>query len=312
MTDTRPVPAGAPIALPSDGIRAREAERIGQVTAVEQARAVAQVQAQVIVAQQVPRDQQRASAEMREACGRMTLAERAFYAVRNRGSGPSVHLARELARIWGNVEYGVHELRRDDAAGESEIQAFAWDIQTNTRSTRTFVVPHVRMKTVDGRQTRQSLVDLGDIYLNNQNIGARAVRECIFTVLPTAFVEEAQALCHATLKNGEGKPLDQRVADMLARFRELGVTEQQIEVRTGRKRGQWDAGVVAQMSTVYRSIDRGEITVDEAFPTAPVTAGEITESKPKRSTKPSSPPPDDDPDAADAAWVADAQGDPTP
>jgi len=96
--------------------------RISQMTAVEQARAVAEVQAAVIVAQQCPRDMARADFEMQDAC---SLASQSFYTVPNRGHGPSVHLMRELARIWGNVQYGVHELRRDDEAGESEVQAFA-------------------------------------------------------------------------------------------------------------------------------------------------------------------------------------------
>ena len=85
-----------------------------QATAIEQARAVAEVQAAVTVAQAIPRDVQRAVAEMRDACGRLALAQRAFYSVPNRGNGPTVHLARELARIWGNIDYGVRELRRDD------------------------------------------------------------------------------------------------------------------------------------------------------------------------------------------------------
>jgi hypothetical protein len=149
-----------------------------QATQIEQARAIAEVQAAVVVAQQCPRDLQRAEAEMRDACSRTALANRAFYRVPNRGQGPSVHLARELARIWGNVQYGVHELRRDDRAGMSEIQAFAWDVQTNTRSTRTFQVPHQRMVTnkATGEQTRKDLIDLGDVYLNNQNVRARSRR----------------------------------------------------------------------------------------------------------------------------------------
>src|SRR5438128_2491865 len=82
------------------------ATAISQVTAVEQARAVAEVQAAIVVAQQVPRDKDRALAEMRDSCSRMALANRAFYEVKNRGNGPSVHLARELARTWGNPGYG--------------------------------------------------------------------------------------------------------------------------------------------------------------------------------------------------------------
>src|SRR6185369_10701708 len=118
---------------------------VTQATAVEQARAVAEVAAAVQVAQMNPRDMNRAWAEMRAACDRLGLAEQAFYKVPNRGTGPSVHLARELARIWGNLDYGVHELSRDDVRAMSEVRAFAWDQQTNVRSSRTFQVPHQRM-----------------------------------------------------------------------------------------------------------------------------------------------------------------------
>ncbi len=263
------------ITVPSTALAARQATHVGQATAVEQARAVAEVQAAVIVAQQVPRDMDRALGEMRDACRRTALAASAFYSVPNRGNGPSVHLARELARIWGNIQYGVHELRRDDAAGESEVQAFAWDVQTNTRSTRTFVVPHERMKKVNGRPTREKLVDLGDIYLSNQNVGARAVRECIFTVLPKWFTEEAETLCRRTIESGEGEPLEQRVRNMVARFESIGVTQKQLEQKIGRKKGQWTASDVAEMGIAYTSITRDGIDKGELFPVEAVTAAEL-------------------------------------
>lgn len=249
---------------------------IGQATAIEQARAIAEVQAAVVVAQQCPRDMRRAEAEMKDVCGRMSMAGRAFYRVPNRGNGPTVHLMRELARIWGNIQYGVHELRRDDEAGESEVQAFAWDVQTNTRSTRTFVVPHARMVKVDGKQTRQPLVDLGDIYLSNQNVGARAVRECISTVLPTWFTEAAQDACRHTLDKGEGVPLETRITNMVAAFAALGVTVERLESRIGRLRGQWSGADVADMQIAYTSITREGQDADEMFPAQRVTAAEIT------------------------------------
>jgi hypothetical protein len=241
-----------------------------QATAVEQARAVAEVAAAVQVAQQNPRDIRRAWADMQEACGRLGLASRAFYNVRNRGSGPSVHLARELARIWGNMDYGVHELHRDDERGMSEIRAYAWDQQTNMRSSRTFQVPHARMA---GGQ-RKPLTDLQDIYLSNQNIGARAVRESIFAALPADFVAEAQERCRATIERGDGKPLVDRIAAMVDAFKGLGVSVGQIEQRLERKRGQWTAADVAEMSVVHSSIRRGETTAAEEFPDR-VTAAEI-------------------------------------
>ena len=289
-------------------------DRIGQATAVEQARAVAEVQAAVVVAQNVPRDLTRAIAEMRDSCGRMGLATRAFYSVPNRGSGASVHLARELARIWGNVQYGVHELRRDDLAGQSEIQAFAWDVQTNTRSTRTFIVPHERMKKVNGKQTREKLIDLGDIYLSNQNVGARAVRECIFTVLPPWFTEEAQDLCRATLENGEGTPLPERISRMVQGFAKLGVTVAQLEKKAGRKRGSWDGGTVADLTVSYTSITRDGLSVEDEFGDRPVTASEITAApttEPVPETAEAEPAPAQAPentgDQGDTGWPATAQ-----
>lgn len=246
--------------------------QVSQATTVEQSRAVAEVQAAVVVAQQVPRDINRAIAEMRESCGRLAMAEQAFYAVPNRGEGPSVHLLRELARAWGNIEHGSHELHRDDAAGTSEVQAFAWDKQTNTRTSRTFIAPHERM----ARGSRQRLTDLGDIQNNNNNVAARAVRECISHVLPRWFVEEAINTCRQTLEHGEGEPLPARIEKMVSWFGAMGVTVEQIEARLDKKRGQWDAGDVAQMKIAGKSIQAGEATKDELFPASPSsTADEI-------------------------------------
>jgi hypothetical protein len=271
------VSAAEIVAAPANGVVPRAAT-VSQVTAVEQARAVAEVLAAVQVAQNCPRDQLRAWADMEAATARLALAERAFYSVPNRGTGPSVHLARELARIWGNIDYGVRELRRDDAAGESEIQAFAWDQQTNARTTRSFIVPHMRMvkdkKT--GKQERVALFDLGDIYLNNQNIGARAVRECIYAILPGDFVAQAEDLCKATIRKGDGKPLPERIANMVANFKAAhGVTEAQIAGRLGRPSGQWTAQDLAALTVVYRSIERSETTVAEEFPEAAPTASAL-------------------------------------
>ena len=234
---------------------------LSQSTAIEQSRAVAEVQAQIVVAQNCPRNIQRALAEMRETCGQMAMANQAFYAVPNRGNGASVHLMRELARIWGNIEHGSKELARDEVRG-SEILAFAWDYETNSRSSRTYIVPHERMK----GKGRQKLTDLGDITNNNNNVAARAVRECISNILPRWFTDEAQTICRRTLEKGEGKSLDERVADMVDVFRKIGITESQIETKLGKKRGQWSAGDVAQMGIVYTSITRDNYDKDEMFP----------------------------------------------
>ena len=217
---------------------------------------------------------------MKSSTGRLSLANRAFYAVPNRGAGPSVHLARELARIWGNIDYGVRELSRDDTEGKSEIQAFAWDQQTNVRSTRTFIVPHERMK----GGGRQKLTDLTDIYLSNQNVGARAVRECIFTVLPTWFTEDAQDLCRKTLEHGEGEAIEVRIEKAINAFAEtFGISVEQLEQKITRPARAWKAQDVATLQVIFQSIRSGDLRVDEEFAPRRVSVDEITNAKPAES-----------------------------
>ena len=259
-----------PVPIPSNNAPAR----IGQGTAVEQSRAAAEVQAAVVVAQQCPRNIQQAVAQMRESCNQMFLAERAFYRYPKGGqtiTGASVHLARELARCWGNVQYGLIEMRRDDDYGQSEMQAFAWDVQTNSRNSSTFIVPHRR----DTKNGPQAVTDMRDIYELNTNNGARRVREAIFAILPPWFVEEAKELCNATLRNGGGKPLAQRVADAIKTFEGIGITADRIENRLERPSGKWTEHDVAQLIVIYKSIQRGEVTAEDEFPAPRVSADEL-------------------------------------
>lgn len=279
----RPAPATAPA-------------RIGQGTAVEQSRAVAEVQAAIVVAQQVPRDINSAISEMRQSCQQMFLAERAFFRY-SRGSGnitgASVHLARELARCWGNIQYGLVEMRRDDDYAQSEMQAFAWDVEKNSRNSSTFIVPHKR----DQKGGPKQLTDMRDIYENNANNGARRVREAIFAILPPWFVEEAKQICTKTLADGGGKPLPQRVADAIRAFEGIGVVQDRIETKLGRPSGKWTEHDVAQLLVAFQSIQRGEVTADEEFPLPRVTVDEI---KQQAVPAPSSP-------SGEPAWPTTAQ-----
>lgn len=255
---------GKEITLPS---AAAQPGRVGQGTAVEQSRAIAEVQGAIIVAQRVPRNVAAAVTAMEESCKQKFLAEKAFFSFRRGGgtvAGLSVYLARELARCWGNVQYGVDELRRDDEHGQSELLAWAWDVQTNTRVSTKFIVPHMRDRSAEnGGPVR--LTDMRDIYENNANAGARRVRECIVNILPAWFVDTAKSLCTKTLQDGGGVPLQKRVADTIANFAKLGITQQQLEKKQGRGSNAWTEMDVAQLHVIGRSIHNGELQREEAF-----------------------------------------------
>lgn len=275
--------------------------RVGQATAVEQSRAVAEVQAAIVVAQQCPRDMAAALGQMRQSCQQIELAQRAFYRFSRGGqnvTGATIHLARELARCWGNIQYGVDEMRRDDDAAQSEMQAWAWDVQTNTRSSQRFIVPHKRDKTGGPKQ----LVEMRDIYENNANNGARRLREAIFAVLPPWLTEEAKDLCSKTLETGSGeKSVQQRAADAIAAFGGQGISADQLEAKLGRKKAQWAPHDISQLEVVYRSLQRGEVTREEEFP--PERLPEEALAAPQKTAAEGAP----EQDEADAAWLANTE-----
>jgi hypothetical protein len=250
--------------------------RVGQGTAVEQSRAVAEVQAAVLVARQFPRDEALSIKKMLTACAQKELAQRAFFRFprgKSNVSGETIQLAKELARCWGNIQFGVAELRRDEEYGESEMQAWAWDMESNERSSTTFIVPHARW--ADGRA--QKLADFRDVYENNANNGARRLREMIFTVLPVWYIEQAKAACTKTLSTGGGDvPRPQRIAEAITAFEGIGVTADQIETKLGRASSKWTDMDLGQLQVIFQSIQRGEVTTDEEFPAPRVTVEEIT------------------------------------
>ena len=260
---------------------------VGQATAVEQSRAIAQVQAAVVMARQFPRSEQHAIAQMRDACGRIELARRAFFSFNRAGqtvSGATVYLARELARIWGNIDYGLNELKRDDEHGQSELQAYAWDLETNSRSTRTFVVQHGR----DTKTGRKKLTELRDIAENNNNFGARNVREMIFAVLPQWFTDMAEQVCRETMNNGGGEPLPVRADKAIAAFSRARINREQLEDKVGAPVDEWTHADVTDLEILYGSLARKEITRDEAFPPRRTTGEELTGETPEppRKTQP--------------------------
>lgn len=251
----------------------RPAGGITQATAVEQARAVAEVMAAVRVAQEFPRDVPRAVSRMRQACGQKALADRAFYSLPRAGGrveGSTVHLARELASCWGNVDYGIREMRRDDTEGVSEMQAWAWDQETNVRSSRSFVVPHAIMSGKGADKKRKALTDLGDIANNNNSVAARAVRETIFTILPVWYVTEAEDIANGTLNGAGGEqPFEAQVADLLGSFHQkLGVSRSQLEAYLALPVADWSPQTLGALRVLGGELARGEKRVEDEFGTA--------------------------------------------
>lgn len=287
-----------------------------QTTSIEQARAVAEVVAAVRAAREVPRDEQAAIKRMEHACGSRALADKAFFRYPRGGqqiTGPSIHLARAIAVCWGNVQYGITELDRDDVAGMSQMMAFAWDVESNTRTSSAFIHPHA----IDTQRGRKELTELRDIYESNANAGARRVRECIFAVLPPWFVDQAKDAASKTLVDGGGVPLPQRIAATIKAYADIGVSERQLMHKVGRRTPDWTPFEVAALTVVGQSLRRGETTIEQEFtidPAASVTAEQLQgqgHPAPDRQAGNDATPPDPPPAAPPLTEPTDGAGPPT-
>lgn len=244
------------------------------VVAVESSRAVAEAQGKLIVAKRFPRDETVAYEKAMTACRRKGMAETAFYSYPKGGStvsGASIRFAEELARCWGNIEYGIKELSRDK--DKSEMQAMAWDMETNTVSVQNFTNPHYREK--NGRM--EKLSSDRDIYEINANMGARRLRARILAVLPAYFVEDCINECKKTLAGQNDVPLVDRVRKMVVQFGKYGVSAEMLERRLGRKLETITPEEFVEFTGIFNSLKDKQSTVADWFDVTTRKTAEVTD-----------------------------------
>lgn len=243
----------------------------------DQQRAIAEVQAAMVIARMNPRDQRSSMDRILNACTRPSLAEVAVYTYARGGSnisGPSIRLAEAMAQQWGNMQFGIREL--SNAGGESVVQAYAWDIETNTRREVTFQVPHIR-HTKNGAK---KLEDPRDIYELVANQGARRMRACILAVIPGDVTEAAVIQCETTM-HAKADTSAEAVAKLVAAFAQYGVTKEQIEKRIQRRMDAIQPAQIVALRKVFASLKDGMSTPGEWFEAVDGDTGEIKQPAPK-------------------------------
>lgn len=224
------------------------------IAETSQQREIAEVQAAMVIAKRFPRDPVEAMDRILQACTRPSLAEGALYSYNRGGSdvtGPSIRLAEALAQSWGNLQFGIRELSQTN--GESTVEAFAFDLETNTRQVKVFQVPHIRYT----RNGTKKLEDPRDVYELVANQGARRLRACILGVIPGDVVDAAVRQCETTLHtNADVSP--ERIKSMVEAFEaNYGVTAEMIQKRIGRRIDAINAALMVQLKKIYQSLKDG-------------------------------------------------------
>lgn len=265
----------------------------GGVMAVEQERAIQEVQAALVIAKRFPRDPIASMDKILQACTRETLADSALYSYSRGGTevtGPSIRLAEAMAQNWGNIQFGIRELEQRNNA--SVVEAFAWDIETNVRQVKTFTVPHVR----DTRKGKKALTEARDIYEMVANQGSRRLRACILGVIPGDVTEAAVRQCEITQSSTvdvSPESIKKLLSTFLSEFR---VTQAQIEKRIQRRIESIRPAQFLQLRKIYQSLRDGMSGTEDWFdsdgaspasadttfnyPENNVTTGNVEEEKP--------------------------------
>lgn len=234
----------------------------GVMEATAVSREIASIQGAIFMAKQFPRDPERARDMIMKMCDVQSLAIRSMYAYSRSGAGeitgPSIHLAKAMAQKWGNIQYDIRELEQRD--GESVVEAFAWDLESNTKASRVFTVPHVlHTKTYD-----KKLDDPRSIYEMVANNGSRRLRACILDVLPPDIVEDAVERCKAT-QAAIVTITPETLKILLDAFAKLGVTKKMIEAKINRNYEAITPPQIINMRSYYESIANGEQKVGDFF-----------------------------------------------
>lgn len=277
-------------------------------TAIAQTRAQAEVQGMMVMARANPRDEMVSLEKITRSCQRPLLAEKAMYSYPKGNTtvtGPSIQLIKEVARCFGNIDYGVQILSSDSR--ESTVLVYALDLENMTRETRSFRVPHER-------HTRSGVYEINDpreIYEHVANYSSRRLRACIEGVLPKDLVDHAIQECEETLRSRHKVPLHERAKKMVKAFGEIGVPVRQLESILGHSASNITENDYVKCQGIYRSIRDGETKVDDWFkkpkeeeeaayspPTEPIdTRPKKTAPKKKKEPEPEPEPPAEEEEA---------------
>lgn len=214
----------------------------------------AEIEGAIIVAKKFPRNEERCFGQLMKSCQRFSFAADTAYSFPRGGelvSGPSIYLAKECARIWGNVRYGCNVISDDDE--QRHIRGWAWDVETNTRTEfeDSFAKLVYRKK---GGWQKPDERDLRE--LTNRR-AAILMRNCILALMPSDLIDDAMAESKKTIEEGVSKDPTAHTKAIIKGFQMLNISVEDLEVYLGKPVGRAAPADIANLRTIFKSIQDG-------------------------------------------------------
>ena len=227
-----------------------------------------EIEAAVLIAQRHPRSEDAARVAMIKTCQNPLFAEKACYRYPrgktedgkpNTVKGPSVVLAREMARVWKHMRHGFAVTADDDDS--RTILAYSWDLEANGYEEKQAQFRKVIYRKGQGNITpdERELLEL------TNRVGAKAERNCIIHLMPWLLVQELVEIADATMADSAAKDPDalrKKVADGFAR---LNVPIEQVEEFIGAKLAHCSPADLETLRQIWATIKAGESSWSEFY-----------------------------------------------
>ena len=223
-----------------------------------------EIQSAIIIAKKMPRNEDLCFQKLMKAASRPSFAEDATYSF-PRGetdvTGPSVNLAREAARVWGNIRYGLYMVRDDQHS--RLIRGWAWDVETNTKvEVEDDFKKLIQRKKKGGKPGETVWIepDERDLRELTNRRGAILLRNAILQVLPKDLIEDALFACEQALQSAAKENPEAARKRLLVDFGSINVTVEQLEQKLEHPFAQSTAKELAELRGIFKSITDGNST----------------------------------------------------
>lgn len=242
----------------------------------EQAKAA--VQSRYVMALQRPRNLALARTRLLGDCKRPAFADAAIYhkPVGEGVEGPSIRMAEAAARAMGNVLAEVAAIYDD--AEKRIVRVSATDLEANVTYPMDVTIAKTieRSKRMEGRKVIAVRKNSRgrDVYIieatdeeildKERATASKALRTCLLRLIPGDILEEAMEQCYRTRAEAIGSNLQESRAKMVASFKALGVSEQQISEYLGHAISDVTVEEIGRLRALYTAIKDKETTWSEA------------------------------------------------
>lgn len=190
-----------------------------------------------------------------------TIAQTCTYSVPRGGkkiSGPSVHLAKIIAQVWGNMRIDAKVVDIDQSRITSE--SVCWDLESN-------LAIKVQIKRSIVSRTGRFSEDMITVTGNASN--SIALRNAVLSVIPKGIVDKIYNAAKQTI-TGDVSDKNKLISKRVQVFQQLrdtfGVSDKEILFAIGKASIDFvDADDIITLVGVGQAIRDGDTTVDEAF-----------------------------------------------